>query len=219
MNLTKAHKFLGSLASNNNKEWMDAHRDEYQKARDEFIAFIDSLIQGLSATDPELAGVSAKSCIFRINRDIRFSKDKSPYKTNFGASIGPGGRHSSASYYFHLTPGNNFIGGGIYMPPADVLKKIRQEIDYNAGDLKKILQDPSFKKAYGDLHEVDKLKTAPKGYPKDHPEIELLKHKSFIVLHQVTDHEATKEGFEKEALEYLKIMKPFRDYLRVATSD
>lgn len=218
MNLAKSHQFLKSLGQNNNKEWMDENRAVYKEAREEFIAFVDTIIQGMQVFDPGLAGLRGKDCIFRINRDIRFSNDKRPYKSNFGAAISEGGRHSeNPSYYLHVQPGENFIGGGIYMPGGELLKKIRQEVDYNPEELKKIVADPIFKKAYGEIR-GEKLKTAPKGYPKDHPNIEFLKLKSYVVMHKLDDSEVKTDGFEAKCLDYFKIMKPFNDYLAVAVS-
>lgn len=218
MNLANSLKFLGELAENNSKEWMDANRSWYQEARSEFIAFIDEVIAEMQAFEPEIAGQQGKKCVFRINRDIRFSNDKRPYKTNFGAAISEGGRHSqNPSYYFHLQPGENFIGGGIYMPPAEVLKKIRQEVDYNPEELKKIVEAPDFKQKYGDIR-GEKLKTAPKGYPKDHPNIEFLKLKSFTVFHAIGDIEVKKDSIVETTLASFRLMQPFNGYLAVALS-
>lgn len=218
MTLKNSLAFLTALAENNTKEWMDSNREWYQAARGEFIAFVNQLIAGMQSFEPGVAGLEGKKCIFRINRDIRFSNDKRPYKTNFGAAISEGGKHSeNPSYYFHLQPGENFIGGGIYMPEAEVLKKIRQEVDYNPEELKKIAEDPVFRKRYGAI-QGEKLKSAPKGYPKDHPNIEFLKLKSFTVFHSVTDADVSEEGILEATLESFRIMKPFNEYLSVAVS-
>jgi len=218
MNLSNSLQFLHALAANNSKEWMDANRSWYQECRQEFIALVGELIQQMQAFDPGLAGIQAKDTIFRINRDIRFSNDKRPYKTNFGAAISEGGKHSAnPSYYLHVQPGENFIGGGIYMPQAEVLKKIRQEVDYNPEELKKIVSESNFKKVYGEIR-GEKLKTAPKGYPKDHPNIEFLKLKSYVVLHELSDAEVTSDRLIEDAVSYFKAMKPFNDYLTVAVS-
>ena len=218
MTLTKSLSFLADLSRNNHKEWMDEHRSRYQEARQEFIQFVDELILGMQAFEPGVSGLKAKDCIFRINRDIRFSKDKSPYKTNFGASISEGGRHSeNPSFYVHLQPGDCFVGGGIYMPPAEILKKIRQEVDYNPEELKKIVEDSEFRETFGAIR-GEKLKTAPKGYPKDHPNIEFLRLKSFVVMDTVSDQDFKKENAAERVLDYFKVLKPFNDYLAVAVS-
>jgi uncharacterized protein (TIGR02453 family) len=125
-------KFLADLGRNNNKPWFDEHRAQYEAARIDFQNFITLLIADLQRTDPGIGGLTARDCLFRINRDVRFSNDKSPYKPNMGASIKSGGRKSPfAGYYFHLEPGKSFVGGGLWMPDAEALKKVRQEIYYN----------------------------------------------------------------------------------------
>lgn len=218
MNLDISLKFLEALAANNSKEWMDANRNWYQEAKEIFIHFTDHLIQGMQPFAPEVSGLKGKDCIFRINRDVRFSQNKSPYKTNFGAAISEGGRHSdNPSYYFHLQPHDSFTGGGIYMPGGEMLKKIRQEVDYNPEELKNITEGKGFREVFGEI-KGEKLKTAPKGYPKDHPNIEFLKLKSFIVMKRLTDEDVTSEGFGEQVIEYFRIMKPFNDYLAVAVS-
>lgn len=218
MNLSNSLDFLAALAANNTKEWMDEHRGWYQECRGEFIQFVDELLKQMQVFDPGVAGLEAKKCIFRINRDIRFSNDKSPYKTNFGAAISEGGKHSeNPSYYFHLQPGENFVGGGIYMPQGEVLKKIRQEVDYNPEELKGIVEDSEFRKMYGEIR-GEKLKTAPKGYPMDHPNIEFLKLKSFVVMRDIKEWDLKKEGVVDMVVESFRVMKPFNDYLAVAVS-
>ena len=211
--------FLRQLKANNSKEWMDAHRGKYQAARQSFIDFTAHLLGGLSAEDEGLLGLDPKKCIFRINRDIRFSKNKSPYKENFGAAMADGGRHSgNPVYYFHLQPGDeSFIAGGLYQPPKEVLAKIRQEIDYNASELKTIASAADFKKHFGEI-QGDTLKRAPKGYDPDHPNIELLKLKDYLVLQKLTDQEVSDEQFPSRALATFRVMLPFVHYLQVAVS-
>ena len=181
MNLHNTLNFVSALDQNNNRDWMDANKKWYQEARNEFIALAEILIRESSAFEPALADLEPKKCIFRINRDIRFTNDKRPYKNNFGMAMADGGRNSgNPIYYFHVEPGNSFVAGGLYMPESDTLKKIRQEVDYNAADLKKIVEEPAFANAFGAL-QGEQLKTAPRGYPKDHPNIALLKLKSYVV--------------------------------------
>jgi uncharacterized protein (TIGR02453 family) len=125
-------QFLQSLQKNNNKPWFDENRKKYESAKENFAEFVEALINGIAAFDPTIQNLTAKNCMFRINRDVRFSKDKSPYKTNMGASISKGGKKINlAGYYFHCEPGKSFAAGGFYMPMAPELAKIRQEIDYN----------------------------------------------------------------------------------------
>ncbi|MBI3518810.1 MAG: DUF2461 domain-containing protein [Bacteroidetes bacterium] len=209
-------KFLKQLAKNNNKEWFDANRKTYEIAKEEFTAIVKQVIDKSSGFDPQLAGLEAKKCLFRINKDIRFSKDKSPYKLNMGASINPGGKKEmGAGYYIHIEPGKSFLAGGCYMPLPDVLAKIRQEIDYNGTDFKKILNSKDFKTYFTSLSdENDKLKTAPKGYPKDHPDLGLLQHKHYIVVHQLKDEDVLNKNFPVHATKVFKAMLPLNQFLR-----
>ena len=211
--------FLSELEQNNNKEWMDAHRDWYHQAKEEFQNFVHFLLGEMSVVDEGLLGLQPKDCIFRINRDIRFSKNKSPYKNNFGVFMSEGGKKSpNAGYYLHIQPGNeSFIGGGMYHPESDALSKVRQEIDYNAGELKEITSQKAFKK-YFDTIQGEKLKRAPKGYQPDHPNIELLKLKDFVVIHKLQDEELVKENFGYKTIQIFKAMEPFVHYLNVAIS-
>jgi uncharacterized protein (TIGR02453 family) len=219
MKLKPIFDFLSGLSGNNNRDWMEIHKLQYLGARAEFEHIVNHLIMEISAFDPAVQGLSPKDCIFRLNRDIRFSKDKSPYKTHFGAYIASGGRKSeSAGYYLHLQPGDNsLLGGGIYMPSGEALKKVRQEVDYNPSELKKIVSDLTFKTYFGSV-QGEHLKKAPKGYQPDHPNIEFLKLKSYFVLHNVTDEEALAPGFLKKTVDVFSAMQPFNDFLNVAVS-
>lgn len=219
MALTKSLAFLKDLRRNNNKDWMHANKPAYQASRSEFIDFAHEVILKMTPIDTGLLGLEPKQCIFRINRDIRFSKDKSPYKINFGMFLSEGGKKSGkAGYYFHLEPGDNsFIAGGIYAPDPDNLAKVRQEIDYNAAELKKIVDQKKFKSLFGSL-QGESLKRAPKGYQEDHPNIDLLKLKSFIVLHKVTDKEIADWSDADKCIEVFEQIKPLNDYFNVAIS-
>ncbi|MGK7394744.1 MAG: DUF2461 domain-containing protein [Candidatus Cyclobacteriaceae bacterium M3_2C_046] len=219
MDTTRILDFIAGLKQNNHKDWMDAHREEYLAAKAEFEKLINFLIPQLQQFDESIHGVLAKDCIFRINRDIRFSKDKSPYKTNFGAFMAEGGRKTwKAGYYLHLEPGDeSMIAGGIYMPPGEVLKKIRQEVDYNPAELKKIVSQEKFRQNFEEI-QGEKLKTAPKGYPADHPNIEFLKLKSYTVLHKVPDRVVKSAEFPDKVVEVFSVMHPFNEYLNVAVS-
>ena len=219
INIKQILDFLTELSKNNNKEWMDKNKEEYLQAKSEFQNLTEMLISEITSFDNSIEGVEAKKCIFRLNRDIRFSKDKRPYKENFGAFIAHDGRHSQrGGYYLHVQPGNNsMLAGGVYMPQPDVLKKIRQEIDYNPENLKRIINNEQFQKFFGTLA-GEKLKTAPKGYSPDHPEIELLKFKNFIVVHYMDDTLVRKPAFQKYCIEVFREMKPLNDYLATAVS-
>ena len=211
--------FLRQLTSHNSKEWMDDHRDAYQTARQSFIELVSYLINEFSADDEGIRGLDPKKCIFRINRDVRFSNNKLPYKTNFGAALAEGGRHSgNPVYYLHLQAGDeSFVGGGLYQPPREVLAKVRQEIDYNAAELKAITDVPAFRQHFGEI-QGDSLKRGPKGYDPAHPNIDLLKLKDYLVLHKLTDRDVADEAFPGQVLALFRAMVPFVRYLNVAIS-
>lgn len=204
-------KFLSQLKKNNNKAWFDAHRAQYEASRIDFSNFIQLVIDALEKTDPTITGLTARDCMFRINRDIRFSKDKRPYKENFGAFICRGGKKSIyAGYYFHCSPGNSFAGGGLWMPEPAQLKKVRQEIDYNWEEFESILKNKNFKKVYDDLYKGEdvSLKRMPKGYEQDHPAIDYLKLQSLIAETNITDEELTKGSLHKKTVTAFEILQP-----------
>jgi uncharacterized protein (TIGR02453 family) len=208
--------FLEELAANNHKEWMDENRKRYNGVREEFIALVDALLLELKKYDPALSTITGKECIFRINRDVRFSKDKSPYKINMSAFISPEGKKTMGpGYYLHIQPGGSFLAGGIYMPPNDVLKKIRQEIDYNPEPFASFLADERVKQVYGSIS-GESLVRPPKGYSEDHPQIDLLKMKSFIVEHPLSDKEVLSSNFLSQIAESFLLMLPMHQYLRLA---
>ena len=211
--------FLKALKKNNNKEWFDKNKDKYLAAKENVEELVAELIKSFSKFEKSLAGLKPKDCTFRIYRDVRFAKDKRPYKTNMGASINPGGKKMEvAGYYLHIEPGKCFLAGGRWMPSPDHLKMIRQEIDYNGKPFKKILNDKIFKKYFGELDTEYKLSRPPKGYDKNHPDIELLKMNSYIVWHQYNDKEMLSKNFVNELTKGAKIMKPFLDFLNTAIS-
>lgn len=211
--------FLGELKANNEKEWMEANRKYYQEAREEFKKLTGYVLDALKAFEPGLEGVTVNDCIFRINRDIRFSNDKTPYKPWMSAVMAEGGRHTTnAIYYLHLQSNNESrVAGGIYQPAGEQLRKIRQEVDYNAPELKKIVSTADFRKHFGQI-QGEKLSRAPKGYPADHPNIELLKLKSFLAMQSFTDEEVLQEDFAGRAIESFRMVQPFNEYLNVAIS-
>ncbi|HEX5024587.1 MAG TPA: DUF2461 domain-containing protein [Agriterribacter sp.] len=212
-------RFLKNLAKNNNKPWFDEHRKEYEAARSDFGAFIQSVIDEFGKADPSIASLTAKECLFRINRDIRFSKDKTPYKKNFAANINRGGKKSIfGGYYFNFEPGNSFAGGGIWMPMPAETQKIRQEIDYCWDEFKKIIGSKKFIAIYGDLDKEAEisLTNIPKGYAKDNPAGEYLKLKSWIAMRPITDKELASEELFGLTIEAFKTMQPLLAFLNRA---
>jgi uncharacterized protein (TIGR02453 family) len=213
---TTTLKFLKALKKNNNKPWFDANRSAYEDAKADFEKFIQKVIDQHSRKDSDLKNLIAKKCMFRINRDVRFSKDKAPYKKNFAASMDKGGKKSGlAGYYFHLEPGNSFIGAGIWQPEPDRLKKIRQEIDYCADELRKILTSAKFKSVFKGLYtgEDVQLKKVPHGFEKDNPAAEYLKFRSWMVLKEITDAELNSTALLKKTLDAFSLAHPFIKFL------
>ena len=215
-------KFLKDLKKNNNKPWFDANRKRYEEAKKDFELFIQQVIDVHGKKDKTITSLKARECLFRINRDIRFSKDKTPYKTNFGASINKGGKKafSTAGYYFHLEPGEAFVGGGIYQPMPEELRKVRQEIDYNFKEFKTIIGSKKFKSVYGDLDKSDEflLSRVPKGYEADNPASEYLRLKSYIAFERLTDSDLTSKTLVKKATDAFQTLQPFIDFVNGSLS-
>jgi uncharacterized protein (TIGR02453 family) len=213
---TSTLSFLKSLKKNNNKPWFDEHRDIYEAAKKDFEGLIQQVISAHSKNDPAIADLKPKDCIFRINRDVRFSKDKSPYKTNFGASINAGGKKSMrAGYYIHIEPGQSFAGGGLYMPqPAD-LKKVRQEIDYNLAEFKGIIEGKKFKSIFGTLSNDAELKLTrvPQGFEKDSPAAEYLVYKSYIAMQAFPDAALTEKNLGRTIANAFATIQPLLSFL------
>lgn len=217
---TSTLQFIKDLKANNNKEWFEANRKVYQKAKEDFLGQVQVLIQGLESIDEEIAfaKLDPKKCIFRINRDTRFSADKSPYKTNMGAWFSAGAKGlQRAGYYLHLEEGGCFLAGGMYMPETEALKKVRQEIHYNYKDLQAILTEISFQNFFPRALDTEmKLKKAPQGYKEDNPAIELLKLKSFTVSNTFGEEKLLEPGFDAFALDVFKSMQPLVKFLNQA---
>jgi len=211
-------KFLKDLKKNNNKPWFDSNRKIYEAAKADLYLFVDNIILEVSKFDKSIRSLNAKDCVFRINRDIRFSKDKSPYKTNMGAYIGTGGKKTvGAGYYFHCEPGKSMAGGGLYLPMPPQLAKVRQEIDYSFDEWKKIVESKNFIKYFpGGVQGIEILSRPPKGYDENNPAIHYLKMKSFIVSRNFTDRELQGKNALKEVAKTFETMKPMVDFLNKA---
>ena len=206
--------FLNDLKKNNKKDWFERNKPNFEKAKLDFEVFISELFFQLAKTNKNLIGVDPKKCIFRIYRDARFSKNKEPYKTNFGAAISETGKSmETALFYIHIEPGNNsLIAGGRYMPDSASLRKLREKILENPKEFKKILSEKKFKSLFSELSDM-KVKTVPRGFFKDHPEIELLKYTSYIVEKKIDDKLLLSPDFSKLCTEAYKVLFPLLKYL------
>lgn len=212
-------KFLKDIAKNNDKAWFEAHRKQYDDAKLDYENFIRAILERHSKKDDDLKDLTARNCMFRINRDVRFSKDKSPYKTNFGASLNRGGKKSAfAGYYFHCEPGKSFVGGGLWMPMAAEMKKVRQEIDYCYDEFHGIVSAKKFKSIYGVLYtgENMKLSKVPQGFEKDNPAAEYIKLKSWLAMRELTDTELTSKDLTRKTLMAFDILQPLVKFLNRA---
>ena len=216
-------KFLKDLDKNNNKPWFDANRSRYEEAKADFSSFVQKVIDQHGKKDAGIKNLVAKDTLFRINRDVRFSKNKAPYKNNMGASINKGGKKSnfSAGYYIHLQPGAAFTGGGIWMPEPNDLKKVRQEIDYNLKSFTKLLTAPAFRKVYKDLSRDKEylLSRVPKGYEADNPAAEYLKFKSYVAMVPLTDADLTGPNLVKKVVTAFAALQPLIEFVNQSISD
>lgn len=208
--------FLNELSNNNDRDWFQANKKWYDQAKNEFEHLVDNIIKGIREFDPEIGLLTAKDCTFRIYRDVRFSKNKAPYKTNMGAAISKGGRKSRyASYYLHIEPGNCFVGGGKWMPPSNELKSIRYEIFNFTGEFLNIIESDQFKKDFGDI-DGDKLTRPPKEFPVDFEYIELLKFKSYTAGRSIPEEVVQTGHLLPESLYYFRQLHPFIAFLNRA---
>jgi uncharacterized protein (TIGR02453 family) len=214
--MEKVLEFLTDLSKNNNREWYHANKDRYNESREKILFLTDILINEIRKFDSEVPALDPKDCVFRIFRDVRFSNDKRPYKTNFGAFISKGGRKSMhAGYYFHVDPEGSFCGGGIYMPPAEPLKLLRNYIAENGSEYLEIIGDKDFTKIYPAMLD-DKLKTAPKGFPKDHQYIDLLRYKSFVFSNQLKNSDLLGKDFLDKIVYSFRLLHPVNAFLNEA---
>lgn len=214
MSLTQqTFSFLKDIKANNHREWFLKHKDRYLAAKKELEAFAEVWHHQLMTFDESLRSPEEKGYVFRIYRDARFAKG-APYKSNLGILMVKGGRkamHARAGYYLHVEPGASFLAGGCYMPSSEWLQNIREDIEKNPSTIKDIVKNTAFRKYF--KLEGEKVKTTPKGYTKDHPEIELLRHKSFLAMHRLTDQEITGKDFLKQLVKACQALHPFDVYL------
>ena len=213
-------EFLSQLEVNNNRDWFQANKNQYEAAKLEVESVVNSVVAIIARFDGAVKFVEAKDCMFRIFRDVRFSKDKSPYKINMGAWITRAGRKSPGpGYYIHIQSGGSFLAAGVYMPEPDQLKKIRKEIYYNVTEFTSILNERKLKKYCNGLAEIDKAKLAPKDFPKDFPEIDFLKHRHYTVSYPVRDEMINSERFIELAGIVFKAMQPLNTFLKRALEE
>jgi uncharacterized protein (TIGR02453 family) len=218
--MNAVYSFLKQLRENNSKEWFEQNRNLYNEAKTQFEFLVEYLLPKVKNIDPSVSSMSAKECIFRIHRDVRFTKDKLPYKTNFGAYMARGGKKGPfAGYYIHIEPGGeSFAGGGIYMPEPEVLFKMRSAIYENPEEFLEIISEKTFLNYFSQV-QGEKLKTVPKQFPKDFEHAELLKFKSYFVMRPFSDEDILSEKFTEKIEKTFETMKPFNDFFNAAVED
>jgi len=212
-------QFLDDLKKNNNRDWFQDNKKRYEIFKKDYHQLVSDFLDVMKPLDPSLELLEVKNCTFRINRDIRFSKDKSPYKAHLGVWMSTGAKGANrAGYYVHIEKGASFIAGGFYSPEAADLKKVRKEIAFFHEDLEAILADKNFKKEFGslDINETNSLKSMPRGYEKDHPAIEFLKLKSFTATQKYDISEVTQKDFVVKMSKKLIALKPLNEFINRA---
>jgi uncharacterized protein (TIGR02453 family) len=211
--------FIKDLAKNNNREWFNTHKNRYQESLEIFRGFTAELLEGISVFDPSVGHLEPRDTIFRIYKDVRFSKDKLPYKTHFGCWMAKGGRKSTdAGYYFHLEPGNSFMAAGVWMPPKEQLNLIRQEILFQTDEYLKLISTPPMTEYYERGGKEDMLKKGPVGFPKDFIHMEELKYKHFVWSRAYNDSDVLGKSFVSRIVEDYKGLYPVVKYLHHAMS-
>lgn len=219
MSITKENfHFLNQLKDNNNRDWFEMNKKTYQKYHLETCQFAEDVLSEMRKHD-QIETASGKKSLYRIYRDTRFSKDKTPYKTHWGGILKRATKANRGSYYFHIEPGNSFIAGGFWGPNGDDMKRIRAEFDIDGSELREILASENFQQHFGTLL-GKQVKTAPRGFDKDHKNIDLLRYKQFLVKKDVTDKEVLSENYHQQVAETFMAMRPFFDYMSdVLTTD
>ncbi len=210
-NLKTCLDFLSTLKKNNNREWFNGNKPVYMAAHEQLILFADQLLEKMNTHD-SIETPSGKKSLFRIYRDVRFSKDKTPYQTHFSGGFRRATHLRRGGYYFRIQPGNSLIAGGFWGPSSDDLKHIRSQIAQDDAPLRELLADKKFKSYFGNL-EGEKVKTAPKGFTKDDPAIDLIRHKQFLLVHSFQDDEIIKSDFAKKVDQGFRNMRPFFDHM------
>jgi uncharacterized protein (TIGR02453 family) len=210
--------FLKTLAKNNNRDWFNDHKERYAKAHENIIGFADSLLLEMNKHD-HIETPSGKKSLYRIYKDVRFSKDKTPYNSHWSGGFKRATKQLRGGYYFHLQAGNSFLAGGFWGPNTDDLQRIREDIASNYDDWKKLLADKTLIKTFGKM-QGEQLSSAPRGYAKDDEAIELLRYKQFILRYEFTDKEVLSPDFVQQANDVFKKMRPFFNYMsEVLTTD
>lgn len=210
--------FLKDLSANNNRDWFNKYKDRYIEAHSNIIAFADALLVEMNKHD-KIETASGKASVFRIYKDVRFSKDKTPYNTHWSGSFKRATKKLRGGYYFRIEPGNSFLAGGFWNPEPSDMKRIRQDIDANYKDWQKLLTDKTLVKTFGKMI-GEQLGSAPRGYAKDHLAINLLRHKQFLFKYEFTDEEVNNPDFVNNVNDVFKKMRPFFDYMsEVLTTD
>ncbi|MDR1417110.1 MAG: DUF2461 domain-containing protein [Prevotellaceae bacterium] len=217
---TSTLAFLRKLSKNNNREWFNAHKNEYLSAKADAEQLAMQLVAGIREFDDSVGELEPRDCMFRIYRDARFSYDKSPYKTNLGIVVQRGGKKTSfACYYAHIEPDSCFLSGGIYMPEPPILKALRQSIDVNSEEFLEIIAEKNFKKYFSAIADANKLVKPPQGFNKNSPVVEFLKQKDFYVMRGVADEEICGKTYLKQTLQAFKALKPLNDFFNAAIED
>lgn len=216
---SKVFDFLKLIEKNNNREWFNDNKDLFLEAQSNLQNFTEELIAEMGKFDETILKLDAKRSLLRIYRDTRFSKDKTPYKTYFGVSLGMGKINTKAGFYLHVEPGKSFLGSGIYLPDSPVLKEIRKEISLFKDDFLKAIEDKDFKKYYTELDQEHKLKNVPQGFEKEDPMGEYLKLKSFIGVHNMTNRDLMEKNTVKNISKIFEAAKPLNDFLDTSISN
>ena len=212
---SRTFDFIRDLGLNNNREWFEANRDSYEDAHADFLSFIGVWLFEIEKFDDSVIGIDPRRCMFRIYRDTRFSSIKTPFKTNFGARILPGGSkalHLRTGYFLNVEPGLCRISGGAFRPEQQWLKAIRERISRNSSKLREILNEHEFKETFSSI-QGEAVKTAPRGYSKSHTDIDLIRHKSFLARHSLEDNQILQPGFLRHLARVCSAAKPLKDYL------